>query len=64
MEIKINDVVLVGLKPVVVTRVLNDGKSINGLDVEGNCYAYPVRACERTGRSIDIQSVLDEIGKE
>lgn len=61
-EIKVGDVVTIIGKPVVVTRVSEDKTKVDGFGIGGFAMTYKYDDCKKTGKHIDIQSVLQQIG--
>ena len=61
-EIKVGDVVTIIGKPVVVTRVSEDKTKVDGFGIGGFAMTYKYDDCKKTGKHIDIQSVLKQIG--
>ena len=60
-EIKVGDVVKDGKKYFLVTKKYNN--TFEGMSDEGYLYCgLSLRDCEKTGKHIDIQSVLAQIG--
>ena len=61
-EIKVGDVVTIIDKPVVVTRVSEDKTKVDGFGIGGFAMTYKYDDCKKTGKHIDVQSVLQQIG--
>ena len=61
-EIKVGDVVTIIGKPVVVIWVSEDKTKVYAFGIGGFAMSYKYDECKKTGKHIDIQSVLQQIG--